>query len=101
MKHTYLLTMFEMALHAVSIPEKRLGSSESSGLSIATSIMKRVKVTPVVSHTSSNTGVLRGAGGAGVAVEYRAGLVSLAEKALWVERGRNKAGLVRGALKSL
>ena len=75
--------MFEMALQAVSMPEKRLGSSESSGFSIATSIMKRVSVTPVVSHTSSKTGVLRGALEAGVAVECRAGLASLAEKALW------------------
>lgn len=40
--------MLEMALQAVSMPEKREGSSESSGFSIATSIMKRVRVTPVV-----------------------------------------------------
>ena len=50
--------MLVIALHAVSIPPKRVVNSESSGLSIATSDMKRVKVTPVVSHTSSNTGAL-------------------------------------------
>ena len=43
---------------------KRVVNSEISGLSMATSAMNLVKVTPVVSHTSSNTGalVLVGAG---------------------------------------
>lgn len=41
-------------------------SSRSSGFNMATSVMKRVKVTPVVSHTSSKTGALVFAEGADV-----------------------------------
>mmetsp|Transcript_18725 Transcript_18725/g.39376 ORF Transcript_18725/g.39376 Transcript_18725/m.39376 type:complete len:212 (-) Transcript_18725:102-737(-) len=50
------LTKFVMALQAVSIAPKRVVNSRSSGLSMATSFMKRVRVTPVVSQTSSKTG---------------------------------------------
>mmetsp|Transcript_6267 Transcript_6267/g.5938 ORF Transcript_6267/g.5938 Transcript_6267/m.5938 type:complete len:205 (-) Transcript_6267:8-622(-) len=53
-----LLTRLVMALQAVSMAPKRVVNSESSGLSMATSAMKRVRVTPVVSHTSSKTGAL-------------------------------------------
>mmetsp|Transcript_13272 Transcript_13272/g.37358 ORF Transcript_13272/g.37358 Transcript_13272/m.37358 type:complete len:218 (-) Transcript_13272:116-769(-) len=52
------LTKLVMALQAVSIAPKRVVNSRSSGLSMATSFMKRVKVTPVVSQTSSKTGTL-------------------------------------------
>ena len=52
------LTKLVMALQAVSMAPKRVVNSRSSGLSMATSFMKRVRVTPVVSQTSSNTGTL-------------------------------------------
>jgi hypothetical protein len=47
-----------MALQAVSMAPKRVVSSRISGLSMATSFMNRVRVTPVVSQTSSKTGTL-------------------------------------------
>jgi hypothetical protein len=45
-----------MALQAVSTDPKRVVISDISGFNMATSFMNRVNVTPVVSHTSSNTG---------------------------------------------
>mmetsp|Transcript_2394 Transcript_2394/g.5323 ORF Transcript_2394/g.5323 Transcript_2394/m.5323 type:complete len:223 (-) Transcript_2394:28-696(-) len=51
-------TKLVIALQAVSIAPKRVVNSRSSGFNIATSFMKRVKVTPVVSQTSSKTGTL-------------------------------------------
>ena len=47
-----------MALHDVSMAPYKDVSSRSSGFSMATSVIKRVKVTPVVSQTSSKTGAL-------------------------------------------
>ena len=49
---------FARALHAVSMAPNKVVSSVNSGLSIVTSDMKRFKVTPVASHTSSKTGGL-------------------------------------------
>ena len=49
-------TYLAMALQAVSIAPKRVVNSVISGLSMATSVMKRFRVTPVVSQTSSKTG---------------------------------------------
>lgn len=63
--------MLDIALQAVSIPENRDGNSASSGFNMATSIMKRVKVTPVVSQTSSKIGAFLVGDAGGVAVERR------------------------------
>mmetsp|Transcript_1063 Transcript_1063/g.1192 ORF Transcript_1063/g.1192 Transcript_1063/m.1192 type:complete len:101 (-) Transcript_1063:102-404(-) len=50
------LTKLVIALHAVSTAPNKVVSSCNSGLSSATSVMNRFKVTPVVSQTSSKTG---------------------------------------------
>mmetsp|Transcript_1111 Transcript_1111/g.2433 ORF Transcript_1111/g.2433 Transcript_1111/m.2433 type:complete len:228 (+) Transcript_1111:710-1393(+) len=69
-------TVLEMALQAVPMAPKRELSSDSSGLSMVTSSMNRVRETPVVSHTSSKTGTFifdfAGAVGASVAARGEA-----------------------------
>mmetsp|Transcript_6100 Transcript_6100/g.6664 ORF Transcript_6100/g.6664 Transcript_6100/m.6664 type:complete len:112 (+) Transcript_6100:1325-1660(+) len=73
-----------MALHAVSTAPKRVVSSLSSGLSFATSTMKRVRVTPVVSQTSSKTGAFvfsRAMGGTSTTSDVPKSGNVLAEKA--------------------
>lgn len=47
-----------MALHAVSTAPNKVVSSRISGFNMATSFINLVKVTPVVSQTSSKTGTL-------------------------------------------